>query len=205
MLRTMRANAKWVFYILAIAFVGWLAVGQVMSILGPSGTVVLKVNGKEFQVAEFQQRVQIASEQYHQQNGSAPVSREEDRQIQDHVINQIIEDALLQQEYQRLGIRVSDEEIIETARTSPPPEVMRDPQFQTDSQFDIRKWQQFLRTTTDRQLLVQIEAMYRDQIPRIKLAQYLTADVYISDAKLWRIYKDQHDSVTIASLAIWPY
>jgi len=81
MLRTMRANAKWVFYILAIAFVGWLAVGQVMSILGPSGTVVLKVNGKEFQVAEFQQRVQIASEQYRQQNGSAPVSREEDRQI----------------------------------------------------------------------------------------------------------------------------
>src|SRR6266699_6598672 len=205
MLRTMRANAKWVFYILAIAFVGWLAVGQVMSILGPSGSVVLKVNGKEFQVAEFQQRVQIASEQYRQQNGSAPVSREEDRQIQDHVINQMIEDALLQQEYQRLGIRVSDEEIIETARTSPPPEVMRDPQFQTDSQFDIRKWQQFLSTTTDRNLLVQIEAMYRDQIPRIKLAQYLTADVYISDAKLWRIYKDQHDSVTTASLAIWPY
>src|SRR3989449_8349311 len=82
---------------------------------------------------------------------------------------------------------------------------MRDPQFQTDSQFDIRKWQQFLRTTTDRQLLVQIEAMYRDQIPQIKLAQYLTSDVYISDAKLWRIYRDQHDSVTVAALAVWPY
>src|SRR6266581_1493053 len=205
MLRRMRANAKWVFYILAIAFVGWLAVGQVMSILGPSGTVVLKVNGKEFQVAEFQQRVQIASEQYRQQNGSAPVSREEDRQIQDQVINQMIEDALLEQEYKRLGIRVSDEEVIETARTSPPPEVMRDPQFQTDSQFDIRKWQQFLATNTDRQLLAQIEAMYRDQIPRIKLAQYLTSDVYIPDAKLWRIYRDQHDSVRITSLAVWPY
>src|SRR6266568_1528669 len=204
MLRTMRANAKWVFYILAIAFVGWLAVGQVMSILGPSGTVVLKVNGKEFQVAEFQQRVQIASEQYRQQNGSAPVSREEDRQIQDHVINQMIEDALLEQEYQRLGIRVSDEEIIETARTSPPPEVMRDPQFQTDSQFDIRKWQQFLSTTTDRNLLAQLEGIYRQQIPLIKLQQYLTSDVYVSDAKLWRIYRDQHDSVRIASLAVWP-
>src|SRR6266550_1408361 len=205
MLRTMRANAKWVFYILAIAFVAWLAVGQVMSILGPSGNVVLKVNGKEFQVAEFQQRVQIASEQYHQQNGNAPVSREEDEQIRDHVINQMIEDALLQQEYKRLGIRVSDEEIIETARTSPPPEVMRDPQFQTDSQFDIRKWQQFISTTSDRSLLAQLEAIYRQQIPLIKLQQYLTSDVYVSDAKLWRIYRDQHDSVRIASLAVWPY
>jgi peptidyl-prolyl cis-trans isomerase D len=82
---------------------------------------------------------------------------------------------------------------------------MRDPQFQTDSQFDIRKWQQFLATNTDRGLLAQIEVIYREQIPRIKLAQYLTADVYVSDAKLWRIYKDQHDSVRIASLPIWPY
>ncbi len=204
MLRSMRANAKWVFYILAVAFVLWLAIGQVMSILGPSGNVVLRVNGREFQVNEYQQRVQIASEQHRQQNGTAPLTREEDQQIQNQVINQMIQDALLQQEYDRLGIRVSPEEIIDMAHNSPPPEVMRDPQFQTDSQFDLRKWQQFLSTTSDRNLLAQIEGIYRDQIPRIKLAQYLTSDVYISDAKLWRIYKDQHDSVRIASLAVWP-
>ena len=205
MLRTMRANAKWVFYILAIAFVVWLAVGQVMSILGPSGNVVLRVNRKEYQVTEYQQRLQLAYDQYRQQNGNAQLTREDEQQIQDQVINQLIQDALLQQEYRRLGIRVSDAEVIEAARTSPPPEVMRDPQFQTDSQFDIRKWQQFISTTSDRNVLAQIEAMYRDQIPRIKFAQYLTSDVYISDAKLWRIYKDQHDSVKIAVLPIWPY
>ncbi len=186
MLRTMRANAKWVFYILAVAFVGWLALGQVMSILGPSGNVVLRVNGREFQITEYQQRLQGAYDQYRQQNGSAPLTREDEQQIQDQV-------------------RATDAEIVEAARTSPPAEVMRDPQFQTDSQFDIRKWQQFLATNTDRQLLAQIEGIYREQIPRIKLAQYLTADVYIPDAKLWRIYKDQHDSVTITSLPVWPY
>jgi len=205
MLRTMRANAKWVFYILAGSFILWLGIGQVMEILGPSGNVVLRVNGREFQIAEYQQRLQTAYEQYRQQYGTAPLTREEEQQIQQQVINQLVQEALLQEEYRRLDIRVSDQEIIEAARTSPPPEVMRDPQFQTDGQFDIRKWQQFLATNTDRQLLTQIEAIYRDQIPRIKLAQYITADVYISDAKLWRIYKDQHDSVRIASLPVWPY
>lgn len=205
MLRTMRSNAKWVFYILAVAFIGWLAIGQVSEILGTSGNVVLKVNGKEYPVNEYQQRLQLASEQYRQQVGSAPSTREEDQQLQEQVINQMISEALLEQEYKRLGIRVSDAEIIEAARTSPPPEVMRDPQFQTDSQFDIRKWQQFLATQTDRQLLAQIEGLYREQIPRIKLMQYLTTDIYVSDAKLWRIYKDQHDSVRVAVLAVWPY
>src|SRR6266550_1375447 len=205
MLRTMRTNAKWIFYILAIAFVAWLAIGQVMSILGPSGNVVLRVNGKEFPVTEFQQRVQLATEQYRQQYGTAPLTREEDRQIQDQVVNQMIQDALLEQEYRRLGIRVSAEEIIAMAHNSPLPEVTRDPQFQTDGQFDIRKWQQFLSTTTDRNLLLQIESIYRQQIPRIKLFEYLASDVYIPDAKLWRLYKDQHDSVRVTSLIVSPF
>lgn len=204
MLRTLRAQSKWVFYILAVAFVGWLAVGQVMEIFGATGNIVLRVNRREFPVTDYQQRLQVAYDQYRQQNGNAPLTREDEQQIGDQVINQMVQDALLEQEYKRLGIRTSDAEIIEAARTSPPPEVLNDPQFQTDSQFDSRKWNQFL-ANADGQLLAQIEAIYRDQIPRIKLAQYLTSDIYVSDAKLWRIYKDQHDSVRIASLAIWPY
>ncbi|HXO86834.1 MAG TPA: SurA N-terminal domain-containing protein, partial [Gemmatimonadales bacterium] len=204
MLRLMRAQSKWVFYILAIAFVGWLAVGQVMEILSPGGNVVLKVNSKKYQVAEYQQRVQLANEQYRERNGSAPLTREDEQQIGDQVINQMVQEALLEQEYKRLGIRVSDTEIIEAARTSPPPQVMNDPQFQTDGQFDPRKWNQFL-STAGPQVLAQLEAIYRDEIPRMKLLQFLTSDVYVSDAKLWRLYRDQNDSVRVASLAVWPY
>ena len=205
MMRSMRANAKWVFYILAGSFVLWLAIGQVMEILQPSANVVLKVNGREVPVTFYQQRLQAAYEQYRQQTGQSALAREDEQQVQDQLTNQLIQEILLQQEYSRLGIQVSDEEIIEAARSSPPPEIMRDPQFQTDGQFDIRKWQQFLQSGADRTTLAQIEAIYRDRIPQIKLAQYLTADVYITDAKLWRIYRDQYDSASIASLAIWPY
>jgi peptidyl-prolyl cis-trans isomerase D len=175
-----------------------------MQILGPSGNVVLRVNGKEYQVTDYQRRVQLANDQYREQNGNAPLTREDEQQIGDQVINQMVQEALLEQEYKRLGIRVSDAEIIESARTSPPPQVMNDPQFQTDGQFDTRKWNQFL-STAGPQVLAQLEGIYREEIPRIKLAQFLTSDVYVSDAKLWRIYKDQHDSVRIASLAVWPY
>ena len=200
----MRSNAKYVFFILAGSFVLWLAIGQVMQILQPSANIVLKVNGREVPITVYQQRLQAAYEQYRQQAGVATLAREDEQQIQEQVTNQLIQDILLQQEYGRLGIQVSDEEILEAARTSPPPEVMRDPQFQTNGQFDLRKWQQFLQSG-DRATLMQIEAIYRDRIPQIKLAQYLTSDVYVSDAKLWRIFRDQHDSVTVAALAVWPY
>ena len=205
MLRTMRANAKYVFYVLIGAFVLWLALGQVLEILGPSANVVLRVNGTEVQVTDYQQRLQFAYEQYRQQYGNAPLTREDEQEIQNQLVNQLIQEILLRQEYRRLGIGVSDAEIIEAARTSPPPEVMRDAQFQTDGQWDPAKWQRFLQAGADRATLAQLEAIYRERIPQIKLAQYLTSDVYISDAKLWRIYRDQRDSARIALLAVWPW
>ena len=203
MLRTMRSNAKWVFYILAGAFILWLAIGQVMSIIGPSANVVLKVNGREVQITEYQQRLQFAYEQYRRQYANATLSREDEQQIQDQVINQLTQEILLQQEYRRLGIGVSDAEIIDAARTSPPPEITQDPQFQTNGQFDGAKWQRFLAGGADPRTLAQLEALYRDRIPQIKLAQYLTADIYVPDAKLWRIYRDQHDSARVAVLPVW--
>src|SRR5712671_312078 len=207
-LRQLRSHMQWIFFVLVVVpFVAWMVfgVGGLTGIGGERSNVVLRVNRTEYPVTEYQQRVQLASEQYRQQYGTAPLTKEEDRQLQDQVINQMIQDALLEQEYNRLGIRVSDDEIIAMAHNSPLPEVTRDPQFQTDGQFDIRKWQQFLSTTTDRNLLLQIESVYRQQIPRIKLFEYLASDLYIPDAKLWRLYKDQHDSVRVTSLIVSPY
>src|SRR3989442_14403913 len=78
------------------------------------------------------------------------------------------------------------------------------PDFQANGQFDISKWQRLLASGSHPRFMEQLEARYRDQIPQLKLAQYVTADVYVSDAKLWRIYRDQHEGVTIALLAVRP-
>src|SRR6266540_4899757 len=102
MLRTMRANAKWVFYILAGSFVLWLAIGQVMQILEPSANVVLKVNGFPVAVTAYQQRLQTSYEQYRQQTGTSSLSREDEQQIQDQLTNQLIQEILLAQEYHKL-------------------------------------------------------------------------------------------------------
>jgi parvulin-like peptidyl-prolyl isomerase len=106
-----------------------------------------------------------------------------------------------------LGITVSDQEIIEAARTGPPPQilqqVLQDPTFQTNGQFDITKWQRYL-SSAGPEFSTQIEQLYRAYLPQRKLQEYLTADLYISDAKLWRVWRDQHESVTVALLAIRP-
>ena len=203
-MRAMREYSKYVFWILAISFIGWLAYGQVLDILRPGGNAVLTVNGRPVSQQEFQLRLQQAYDQYRRQNGTTPRTKEDDQAIQDQVAEQLEQEILLRQQYQRLGITVTDQEIVDAARSSPPPQIMQLSEFQTNGQFDPSKYERYLQSGADPQFLAALEAQYREQIPFVKLIQYVTADVYVSDAKLWRIYRDAHDSATIALLAIRP-
>jgi len=207
MMRSMRAIVKPVFYVLAISFVAWLAIGQVTDILGGGKDVVLKVNGEVVRSQPFQLQYQAALEQYRRQQGGGRLSREDEQQVQNQVADQFIHNILLERAYHRLGITVSDEEIIQAARSGPPPQilqqVLQEATFQTNGQFDITKWQRYL-SSAGPEFAGQIEQLYRDYLPQRKLQEYLTADVYVSDAKLWRIWRDQHESITVALLAVRP-
>lgn len=206
MMRTMRENTKWVFYILAVSFIGWLVFDVGMGVTGGKyggGDVVLRIDGEAIHLQRWQAELQRALDQA-RQRGGATLSREDEKAVEDQVVDRLVQQVLLQHESQRLGITVTDAEIRELALNSPPPDAYSIPDFQTNGQFDPSKWRRFLQSGANPEFLVALEASYREQIPQNKLFQYITADLYVPDAKLWRIYRDQHDSVTIALLAIGP-
>ena len=207
MMRSMRQMSKYIFYVLAIAFIGWLVFDVGMGITGRStgatGDVVLKVNGQEVHYAQWQQVYQSAYDQARRQS-TGQLTREDEQELQDRVADQMIQTALLHQAYNTLGITVSDDEIRQAALTSPPPEVTGLAEFQVNGRFDLAKWQQFVTSGSNPEFLFALEQRYRDEIPYVKFLQFLTADVYVSDAHLWRMYRDEHDSVTVGVLAVIP-
>src|SRR2546425_3931831 len=124
MMRSMRAIYKPVFVIVATTFIGWLAYGQVTDILGGGRDVVLKVNGQVVRATQFQAALQSAIEDS-RRRGAGRLSREDEQQLQDQVTDQFIQRILLEREYRRLGIQVSDDEIRQMARSTPPPQILR--------------------------------------------------------------------------------
>jgi len=203
MMRNMRKITTPVFVVLVVTFVGWLAYGQVTEILGGGRDVVLKVDGQEVHVRQYDAAVQYGYEQFRRQSGGM-LTREDQQEVQNQVVDELVQALLLDRQYRKLGITATDQEVIQAAQSAPPPEVQESPDFQTNGQFDISKWQRYLASGSDPQFLESLEARYRQQIPQYKLMQYLTADVYVPDAKLWRIYRDQHESVTVVVAAVRP-
>ena len=205
----MRGIAKYIWFFLFIAFVGGFLLGDVSGLLGrapvTSSTVVAKVNGDEISYIAWQNLAQALSQQQEQRTGRS-LNLDERRQIEDEAFNQLVSDLLLQQEYEKRGIRVTDQEIKDAAVFSPPPQMYQNPDLQTDGRFDPAKYQRLLGSSVAKQqgLLLQLENYYRSELPRTKLFSQLIADAWVSDERLFRMYRDEHDSATVQLIALKP-
>jgi len=209
MLSTMREKTKIVMLVLAVAFVGWLVFDVGMGVSGRNSTGsqdIGSVDGAPIRYQDYMEMYRQAYDQARQQNPGQNFSREEVQDLENQVFNQMVQNALVRDEYRRRGIVVTNQEIVDAVRQLPPPEITQNPDFQTNGQYDPAKYDRFLASAnaTTRQYLLAMEARYAEELPRYKLLQEVTSDVFVSDGKLWRIWQDTHDSVTARILVIRP-
>ena len=205
----MRASAKYIWIIIVILFVGGFLLAQTSGLLGrapvTSTTAVATVNGEDILATTWYQTTQNL-EQEETQRSNQSISLDERQRLMDQAYDQLVSDALLRQEYRRRGITVTDDEILQAARFSPPPQLMQAPDLQTDGQFDPAKYQRFLQSPLAKQqgLLYQLEQYYRTEIPKEKLFDQVVTDVYVSDEQLWRRFQDLHDSAQVTFVGFEP-
>jgi peptidyl-prolyl cis-trans isomerase D len=202
MMRQMREKTKWVMIIVAVAFVGLMVFEWGMDISGTSVATQTgelgRVNGEPVPYEAYSLAYQQIYDQVRAQAGGVQLSREQIREIEDRAFNEVVNDILLRQEMRRRDIRVSDREIVQAAQWIPHPDLMQNEIFLTDGQFDISKYQQFLTgPAANEQLLLQLEDYYRSTIPRSKLIRQITSGLYMSDAELWQLWRDQNETATV--------
>src|SRR5689334_760326 len=206
MMQAFRNAAKPLMVVVAITFFAWLVL-DLSGITGGTGlltqTSVGKVNGQSIDARTYQNIVQQAIDSRQRQSSSS-MGLEDYQQVRDEVWDQLVQSNVLNAEYHRRGIDVSDDEIVQAMRTSPLPEFRNVPEFQTDSQFDLGKYQRWLTSSVAQQYLPSLEAQYRDELLRTKLFRLVTSDIYLSDAALWQRYRDEHEMVKVSLTAIVP-
>jgi len=205
----MRSSAKYIWIFLVIFFVGGFLLAETSGLLGrapvTTSTAVATVNGEDILATNWFNTTSALEQQTTQSTGRS-ITLDERKRLSDQAFDQLVGDVLMQQEYRRRGITVTDDEIQSAARSSPPPELMQNPDLQTEGQFDPAKYQRFLASPAARQegLLFQLESYYRTAIPKEKLFEQIAADVYVSDDRLWQIWQDTHDTTQVTYAAFRP-
>jgi peptidyl-prolyl cis-trans isomerase D len=209
-LQTFRSSAKYVFWLLALTFVGGFVFYESSGLFGREsgptlGTTVFKVDGQEVTYAAYQRALEAAVQTEETQRGRS-LTLDERADVEKKTYDDIVTEILLEHEYKKRGISVTKEEIVEYAKFSPPPQLAQNPELQTNGQFDFEKYQRFLRNPAAQQqgILAQLEGYYRSTIPKQKLFEQIAAGAFVSDARLWQIYQDSHDTAQVSFIAMRP-
>jgi len=172
MMQSMRSSAKFVFFLVLVAFAGFMILQGLISIfadptqggrVAPQGVIGI-VNGQVIPVATFENLYRPKAQALFQDDEEP--SDEELAKIRDEVWNQLTTLTNLKIEAAKHGISVTDAEVAEYMRLTPPQDLLTIPEFQTDEKFDLSKYQAWLRqvAASNNPELVYFLRNFEDQI-----------------------------------------
>ncbi len=150
-----------------------------------------KINGHSVTYQEFNELVRRAAE-----NQKAQTKNELDEaalaQVREQVWNQVVTQTLLDEEIKRLGIMVTDDEIVDWVRGPNPPDFLRR-QF-TDSlgKFNREAYDNAIQDPRNKDVWVTVEKSLRQQRLQEKLQSIILAGVRATENESYQRFLDQN-------------
>lgn len=192
-----RESTKYILWILIISFgLLWaLADTQVFDAMMAGPRSLGEVNGKAISFEAYNQKVQSYSERYRYETGDAATS-EMRAYYEDLAWDELVLDVLIKEKMEEIGIKVSDQEVIDMI-TGPNPDPFIAQQFRReDGSIDRNALNAAITAPENTQIWITIEQQLRDNRRREKLANYLQASVVVSDNEINEEFINRNSSVS---------
>jgi parvulin-like peptidyl-prolyl isomerase len=202
----MRENTKVILWIVVVAFVVTIFAVWGLDLSGSGGptaqqyNVVGKVNGIPITRNQYQTVYEQLAAQARAASPDQNLTYAQREMIQDQVWDNLISNILTDQEIEKLGISVTDQEIVAFLRTSPPTEIQ---QYFVDENgnFDFAAYQNALNNPDAD--WTSVEELARQRIPLLKLNRYLLSQVHVGPSEVRRAFEEENLLLT-AEYVLFP-
>ncbi|MCC6866189.1 MAG: peptidylprolyl isomerase [Ignavibacteria bacterium] len=198
----LRDKTHIILIILILAFLATIIFEWGMDYLGLRGGQVNElgsVNGQEIKYADYENQVNFAIDQQRKQTGEEP-DENLVKMIREQVWDQMVTQILAEQEIKRLGITVTNQEILNWVYNSPQtlPDVIKKNFIDSTGQFNMSIYQQALATKTPEvtKFWSQVEEYLKQTLLSQKLQSVITGTVRVSEAEVLQKFKDDNVKAT---------
>jgi peptidyl-prolyl cis-trans isomerase D len=179
----------------AILFILYIMLDWGMDLTGlkrRGGDAIGVVNGQDISSKEYSDVYRRAVEAQRAQSGGQ-LDDETERQIQEQVWGLLVNQILVNQEMDRLGITVSDQEIVDWVRGPNPPEALVN-QFRDTAtgQFNRTNYEMALNDPRNREAWIAYERQLREQRKSEKLQSLMLATVRVTEGEVLQRYLDRN-------------
>ncbi len=193
MLENLRKKQKIIIILITIAFVVGMAIMGLTDILFTRKPVVGKINGVKITYEMFQQELQQNLQNYRQQNPDTDIEENLMQMLVDQTWQRLQQKIILDQQVRKMGIRITDNDILNEMQNNPPQELMVNPSFQTSGRFDRKKYLSYLKQ--DAQFFGLLENYYKESLPFKKLMEKVKSKANITLDSLKADYLKENDEM----------
>ncbi len=190
----LRESMPVILIFLIVAFVLLIVLEWGMDYLGwrtRGSEYVGKINTRTVAYQEFSELVRQAADN---QKAQSNVEQDEGQmvQIRDQVWNSLVTQTLVEEQIHRLGILVTDEEIVDWVRGANPPEFLRKQFTDSTGVFNRAAYESALQNPKNRDIWITIEKSLRQQRAQEKLQSVLLASVRPTESEIFQQFVDQN-------------
>lgn len=186
LMESLRYSTKYIFWVLLLSFgVLWgLSDTQMFEAMMTGPRSLGEVNGQTISFEEYNERLTNYLEGYRQETGGAPPTLEMRAFYEAMVWDELVLDRVLNSEMARLGITVTDEEILAMV-TGPNPDPFITQYFlKEDGTVDRLALNAAIEAPENAEIWIDVERQLREKRRREKLNAYLDASLVITKADI---------------------
>ena len=182
----------------------WLAIGAIIAVFvlwGVGGfesrrfQEVATVNGQPILATAYQRQFMELVKQYQEQNrGELTEEMVKAMRLKEAALNRLIDEALILQAGERLGLKVTDAELRQ--------QIQSYPFFQKDGKFDERTY--FVLLSRNRLNSADFEEQERQRLQLKKIIEELGSLAKVSDAEMQEMFRLGKEAVKVSYLVVTP-
>lgn len=190
----MRDNMPAIIIFLVFAFILTIIFEWGMDYLGISSQqqeYVGVINNRNINYQEFVELVRERSEQQKTQTGKEPDENELNR-IRDEVWNSLVTQTLIDEEIQRLGIEVPDQEIVDWVKGENPPEFLYRQFVDSAGNFNRAAYESAISDPRNKEIWIRVEEGLKKQRMQEKLQSIILAGVRVSESEIFQKFAEQN-------------
>ncbi len=144
-----------------------------------------KVNGRVISASEYDDACKAITENFRRRNPGAEVTPENELEFQEQAWATLVKQSLLDQQFEKFGITLQDQEVVEALNSPTPPRVIQ--QYFTDpttGTIDRTKLETLRRDPREKELWLQLEKYVRLELKESKLLRALLTLNHVTDRDL---------------------
>ncbi|MBI5216045.1 MAG: peptidylprolyl isomerase [Ignavibacteriae bacterium] len=149
------------------------------------------VNGHSISAKDFAELVRQAAENQKAQTGQE-LDENQLRTLRDQIWNQVVEEKLFEDEIARLGISVTDQEIIDWVKGDNPPAFLVQQFTDSTGTFNRAAYDNAIQNPQNAQIWVKVEDYLRKQRQREKLQSMIMAGTRVTENEILQRFIDQN-------------